>query len=228
MELFSRTIAIFLTVLLSPLFLLISLFSILIQGLPIFFFQERIGKDYTPFQIAKFRTMKRSNSGPQITSVNDNRLTPWGRGLRLLKLDEIPQLWNIIKGEMRFVGPRPEVPIYVTGHDFSFLTNIKPGLTDYASILLRNEANVINNLGGTTEYENILSVKIKLAHLYAHNKSFQVDLVLVICTLLAIMFPYLASTIIQKLFLKRQAPEIILDLKHLVEKNHNQANMPNQ
>jgi lipopolysaccharide/colanic/teichoic acid biosynthesis glycosyltransferase len=216
MELFSRTIAALLIVLLSPFFLLIIISSILFQGLPVFFFQERIGKNYIPFQIVKFRTMMLFKSGPQITSINDSRITLWGRGLRLLKVDEIPQLWNIVNGEMRFVGPRPEVPIYVSGHDFSFLTDIKPGLTDYASIILRNEAHVITNIGGTAEYENILSVKIKLAHLYARNKSFQVDLVLVICTLLAIIFPYLASTIVQNLFVKRQSPEIILELKQLV------------
>jgi|TARA_B100000315_G_C14477359_1_gene541267 lipopolysaccharide/colanic/teichoic acid biosynthesis glycosyltransferase len=160
--------------------------------------------------------MKNSNTGSLITTRDDKRVTLWGRGLRLFKLDELPQLWNVLKGEMRFVGPRPEVEGFVQGSDFSFLTKIKPGLTDFSSIILRNESKILQNLGGSVKYKDILPIKIRLAHLYAHHKSFSVDLVLVCCTFFAIVFPQLASMIVQKLFVQRYAPEIIPEIHQML------------
>jgi lipopolysaccharide/colanic/teichoic acid biosynthesis glycosyltransferase len=215
-EWFSRTTAFLLITVLTPLFLTVSFFSLVFQGLPIFFFQERVGMNYSPFRIVKFRTMNNSSSGPLITTGVDKRITFWGRGLRLFKLDELPQLWNVLKGEMRFVGPRPEVPEYVNEYDYSFLTNIKPGLTDFSSIILRNESQILHKLGGSIKYKRILPVKIQLAHLYALHKSFTVDLVLVFCTMLAIIFPKMASKIVQKLFVQRVSPELISEIQQIL------------
>lgn len=172
--------------------------------------------NYSPFRMVKFRTMKNFNSGSLITSGDDKRVTLWGRCLRLSKLDELPQLWNVLKGEMRFVGPRPEVPKFVQGSDFSFLTKIKPGLTDFSSIILRNEPKILERLGGDINYENILPIKIRLAHLYANHKSFSIDLFLVFCTLLAIFFPLLASMIVRELFVRRYAPELIPEIQQIL------------
>ena len=121
MELFSRTVSAIMIVILSPLFLLISVISFVFQGYPVVFKQERIGFNYTPFILYKFRSMINKNSEKMITDATDTRITTWGRLLRALKLDEIPQLWNIVKGDMRFIGPRPEVQEFVSNNDFSFL-----------------------------------------------------------------------------------------------------------
>ena len=134
MELLSRASAFLLIFILSPLFIIISILSIIFQGFPIFFKQNRVGKNFNIFQIVKFRTMI-SNNGQKITAINDKRITRWGFILRKFKIDELPQLFNIIKGEMRFIGPRPEVPEYFNQHEFKFLNIVKPGISDFSSIL---------------------------------------------------------------------------------------------
>ena len=138
MEFISRSTALVMIAVFLPLLFIIAIFSILFQGLPIFFIQERIGKEFHPFNLYKFRTMK-IIEGEKITVTNDSRITSLGNFLRKLKLDELPQLFNILKGEMRFIGPRPEIREYVDTGSFSFLMELKPGLSDYGSILFRNE-----------------------------------------------------------------------------------------
>lgn len=105
-------------------------------GLPIFYCQERVGKNFKPFQIIKFRSMKSFKEEPklQLEIDNDTRLTNLGRWMRKYRLDEIPQFWNVIKGEMSLVGPRPERKIYVNKlldqvDDYDILFTLKPGLT---------------------------------------------------------------------------------------------------
>ena len=101
-----------------------------------------------------------NNSGDFITKSNDNRVTFLGRLLRKTKIDEIPQLLNIIRGEMRFIGPRPEVEEYFKKQKFQFLKNIKPGISDYSSIIFRNEAEILNNIGGNDPYRKLLPIKL--------------------------------------------------------------------
>ena len=141
MEIISRTTAVALLIILSPFLLIIGLGNLILQGRPIIYRQKRVGKDFQEFMIYKFRTMKNEDTGIDNFSLGQTTtLTRWGRFLRKTKLDELPQLANIIKGDMRFIGPRPEVPEYVSQDSFSFLSIIKPGLSGFSSILFRNES----------------------------------------------------------------------------------------
>ena len=214
MELFSRTVSAIMIVILSPLFLLISAGSLLFQGYPILFKQERVGYKFNLFNLYKFRTMKINNDNKSVTEAGDNRITTWGKILRKFKLDELPQLWNILKGEMRFIGPRPELPQFVDKEDFLFLHSVKPGLTDFSSILLRDEEKILSNMGGIDYYPDLLRIKVKLGQLYANNKGFRLDLMLVFFTLIAILIPSVAQRYIKILFIYPQNA----GLSHQIEK----------
>ena len=185
MELFSRFVAVIVFLALLPVFLLISLISLTMQGYPVFYTQKRIGLNYKTFQIYKFRTMIK-NQGDSITKHNDLRITPFGNILRKTKVDELPQLLNIIKGDMRFIGPRPEVETYFLEKDFTFLKKIKPGLSDFSSIIFQNEDLILKNIGGSNPYGALLPLKLALANYYAEQKSFQLDLKLVGITVVSI------------------------------------------
>jgi lipopolysaccharide/colanic/teichoic acid biosynthesis glycosyltransferase len=110
---------------------------------PIIFRQRRVGQGYAPIETLKLRTMRTSTSAeaPQITASGDHRVTRVGRFLRKTKLDELPQLWNVVRGDMSIVGPRPEVPRYVETYrpEWKPLFSVRPGLTDLASITFRDE-----------------------------------------------------------------------------------------
>jgi len=209
MELFSKTVAAIMLIILSPLLLLISAGSLFFQRCPILFKQERVGYKFQTFFLYKFRTMKINNVNQLITEAGDKRITQWGKILRILKFDELPQLWNIVRGDMRFIGPRPEVQEYVKGNDFSFLEKIKPGLTDFSSILLRNETNILLRAGGVDKYTKLLEVKVKLGSLYAEQKNFWLDMKLVLLTLVSIILPKTAILLVKKLFIKKYKPELI-------------------
>ena len=209
MELFSRSLAVLMLFIISPLILFISVGSLLFHGLPIFFKHERVGFKHKFFFLYKFRTMKINNENQSITELGDSRITIWGKILRALKLDELPQLWNIVKGDMRFIGPRPEIQQYVNEYDFSFLENIKPGLTDFSSILLRNEVVILSNAGGIGRYPELLKIKTELGHMYAEQKGLWLDMKLVILTLISIILPKTAIVLIKKLFINKYNPNLI-------------------
>ena len=209
MELFSKTVAAIMLIILSPLLLFISAGSLFFQRFPILFKQERVGYKFQTFFLYKFRTMKINNVNQLVTEAGDKRITQWGKILRILKFDELPQLWNIVRGDMRFIGPRPEVQMYVKGNDFSFLEKIKPGLTDFSSILLRNETNILLRAGGVDKYTKLLEVKVKLGSLYAEQKNFWLDMKLVLLTLVSIILPKTAILLVKKLFIKKYKPELI-------------------
>ena len=192
LEFFSRAVATFIFFMILPVFLFLMLCCLLSQGTPIFFVQERMGFNFKTFKIYKFRTMV-NNSGGLITQPNDSRITFMGKIMRLSKLDEVPQLINIIKGEMRFIGPRPEVKFYLAKHDFSFLKLVKPGISDFASIILRNESIILEKIGGLHPYDKLLPIKLELAKYYSENKSFLLDLKLVIITFISLFFPNFAT-----------------------------------
>ena len=193
----------------SPLILIISISSLLLQGFPVLFKHERVGYNFKPFSLYKFRTMEINNDNQSITEPGDNRITKWGKILRILKFDELPQLWNIIRGDMRFIGPRPEVQEFIIDNDFSFLKEIKPGLTDFSSIILRNEVEILSNADGVNEYPKLLNLKVKLGHLYADHKSFWLDLKLVILTLISIILPKTAIELVKNFFIRKYNPELI-------------------
>ena len=112
---------------------------------PILFRQQRVGLKGRHFTIYKFRTMRISSLGLQITAGNDDRITPIGHFLRKTKVDELPELWNILKGDMSFVGPRPEVPRYVEMDDklWQSVLEARPGLTSPVTMKLRNEEDLL-------------------------------------------------------------------------------------
>ncbi len=192
LEVFSRLVAIILLIILSPIFFIVIFGCMIFQGFPIFFKQKRIGYKFQDFEIYKFRSMI-NNSGNIITEPNDLRITKWGKFLRYTKIDELPQLLNILKGEMRFIGPRPEVEDYFSTEDFSFLEVVKPGISDFSSIILRDESKILNYIGGDRPYEKLLPIKLELANYYAKNKSFRLDLLLVTITIISLLLPTFAA-----------------------------------
>ena len=157
---------------------------------PVFFRQERIGRGFQPFLIIKFRTMVRDapRQGGPITFGNDPRITRVGRILRKTKIDELPQLINVLKGEMSLVGPRPEIRPYVElfRQDYEEILKVRPGITDLASLRYRNEAEVLGQSQNPEEeyVRRILPEKIRLAKEYLQGASLAGDLALIFKTLL--------------------------------------------
>jgi lipopolysaccharide/colanic/teichoic acid biosynthesis glycosyltransferase len=176
-------------VVLTPLLLLLAVVIKLDSPGPIFFRQERIGKGFRPFFIFKFRTMLQdlSDQGRLITVGDDPRITRVGRFLRKSKFDELPQLINVLKGDMSLVGPRPEVRRYVElfQKDYEQILKIRPGITDLASLKYHNEAAVLEGFDNPeAEYCNrILPDKISLSKEYVKKSSFIFDLALIVKTL---------------------------------------------
>ncbi len=160
---------------------------------PVFFRQERVGRGFRPFFIYKFRTMVEDapRRGGLITVGEDPRITRVGWYLRKAKIDELPQLINVAKGEMSFVGPRPEVRQYVElfRKDYEEILKVRPGITDLASLKNRDEADVLGrSQDREEEYVNrILPEKIHLAKEHLRRSSFFLDLTLVFKTLLKLV-----------------------------------------
>ena len=215
MEYISRSIALILLFLLFPLNIMIIIICFFSQGPPIFFHQERVGYMFRPFNIIKFRTMV-ENFGGKITEIEDKRVTSFGKILRASKLDEIPQLLNIVKGDMRFIGPRPEVFEYFNEKSFSFLKIIKPGISDFSSILLRNEDKILFRIGGKNPYSKLLPIKLDLAKFYSKNKTFYLDLFLVIVTIISIFSPRLSNRILRYILNKKGLKHVSVFLKSYV------------
>lgn len=153
---------------------------------PVFFKQERIGKGFRPFWIYKFRTMRQAAGGPRLTVGQDSRITRIGWFLRKTKLDELPQLINVLKGEMSLVGPRPEVREYVElfRTDYEKILKVRPGVTDMASLKYEDEATVLGQFKDPEEeyVKRILPDKIRLAEEYVSRASFFFDLGLILKT----------------------------------------------
>ena len=167
---------------LGPLFVLVAILIKLDSPGPIFFRQERMGQGFRPFLIYKLRTMIQNahTQGPLVTAGRDSRVTRVGGVLRRTKIDELPQLLNVLKGEMSFVGPRPEVRKYAEmfRQDYEEILRIKPGITDLASLKYRHETEVLGRSSNPEEQyvTQILPDKIKLAKEYLMMSSFWVDM----------------------------------------------------
>ena len=189
MEILSRLTAIILILVLSPFLFVIGFISLILQGNPIIFRQTRVGKKFNNFVIYKFRTIKNGQDNPAFKNGQIPQATRWGRFLRKTKLDELPQLFNVIKGDMRFIGPRPEVPEFVDKDSFIFLESIKPGLSGYSSILFRNESEIWSMIDSNDPYKVILDIKVGLDKYYVNKKSFFQDLKLVGITILSLFIP---------------------------------------
>jgi lipopolysaccharide/colanic/teichoic acid biosynthesis glycosyltransferase len=172
---------------LSPLLVAAALAIKLDSPGPILFRQVRVGRRMRPFQILKFRTMIAVSTGAPLTVGADARITHVGRILRKLKIDELPQLINVLRGEMSLVGPRPEVPRYVAFYpkEFAEILAVRPGITDAASIRYRDEATLLAEADDAeAEYRNrILPDKIALARMYIDCASLRYDLALIFKTI---------------------------------------------
>ncbi len=186
-------------VVLFPLLVLSALLIKLDSPGPIFFKQERIGRNFRPFWIYKFRTMAQDAParGGLVTIGEDARVTRVGRLLRKSKIDEIPQLTNILRGDMALVGPRPEVRQYVElfRRDYEEILQVRPGLTDLASLKYRDEAALLGKAANPEdEYRTrVLPDKIRLAKDYLRRSSFLFDLGLILKTLFK-LFDYRMSS----------------------------------
>lgn len=176
-------------VLLSPVLLAVSLAILLDSGAPVFYRAWRGGYQNKPFKILKFRSMVKNADqiGGYTTALHDPRITKTGRFLRKTKLDEIPQLFNIIKGEMSFVGPRPEVLAYVNmfKNQEKYILQVRPGITDYSSLKFADMDAVVGD-GDVDKFflENILAEKNRLRVQYVAEISFKTDLSIFIRTFL--------------------------------------------
>jgi lipopolysaccharide/colanic/teichoic acid biosynthesis glycosyltransferase len=174
--------------LLSPLLLVLSLVVKLSSSGPVIYRQERVGRGGKPFHIAKFRSMfeNADKCGPQITSAGDRRVTSVGRILRRLKLDELPQLWNVLNGDMSLVGPRPEVSRYVESYSVSQrrVLTVRPGITDPASIAYRQEEQLLGAQPDPDLYYRyvVLPEKLSMNLQYVNRISFSYDLSLLLRT----------------------------------------------
>lgn len=185
---FDRVMSLFGLLATSPVFLAIFIsIKIADPSQSAMFRQLRIGQHAKPFYILKFRTMKKDSGGSNVTVAGDSRLTRIGKFLKKYKLDELPQLWNVVKGEMSFVGPRPDVPGYadmLTGEDRKIL-KLKPGITGPATLKYRNEMELLALQADPLEYNDkvIWPDKIKINRAYADNHSFSGDLKIILQTL---------------------------------------------
>ncbi|EIF2086634.1 sugar transferase [Clostridium perfringens] len=186
-DLFFSLIGIIITI---PIFILVSIMIKLTSKGPIIFKQERVGKNKKIFYIYKFRTMTDCDdraSDRQVTVINDQRITRIGRILRKYKIDELPQLYNVLKGDMSFVGPRPEVKKYVKFYEEEYdeILKIKPGITDLASIEYIDENTIISKYSDPEKIyiEEVLPKKLMLNKRYIEEMSIKNDILLILKTI---------------------------------------------
>ena len=143
---------------------------------PVFFVQQRVGRHGKLFKLVKFRTMSVNHNGGSISVKGESRITPFGKKLRNYKLDELPELWNVLKGEMSFVGPRPDVPGYadkLKGEDRKILL-LKPGITGPASMKYTNEEEILAQQEDPVKYNNevIYPDKVRINLEYLQRRTF--------------------------------------------------------
>lgn len=164
------------------------LIKVKMPGGPALFRQTRIGRHGKPFTIFKFRTMTVGHGGSSVSVAGESRITPLGAVLRKYKIDELPELWNVLVGDMSFVGPRPDVPGYadrLQGDDREVL-ELRPGITGPASLKYRNEEELLAAVDNPQEYNDtvIYPDKVRINRYYLHNYSFVSDIKMIVCTVL--------------------------------------------
>ena len=164
------------------------LIKVKMPGGPALFRQTRIGRHGKPFTIYKFRTMTVGHGGSSVSVAGESRITPLGAVLRRYKIDELPELWNVLIGDMSFVGPRPDVPGYadrLQGDDREVL-ELRPGITGPASLKYRNEEELLAAVDNPQEYNDtvIYPDKVRINRYYLHNYSFVSDIKMIVCTVL--------------------------------------------
>jgi lipopolysaccharide/colanic/teichoic acid biosynthesis glycosyltransferase len=191
--LFERLCAAIGLIALSPLLIIAGILILVEDGGPILFRQKRIGHRGKPFEVWKFRSMRRQNGGPAITAAGDGRILRTGRYLRRYKIDELPQLWNVVRGQMRLVGPRPEVPPFVdcSVAIWQRVLAVPPGITDLATLVYRNEEELLACAENPEQFyrEQVLPAKLHLNLKYLNQRAFSTDAKLVLTTVWYCLFP---------------------------------------
>lgn len=174
-------------IIVSPLMAVSALFIRVGMGKPVLFRQTRIGRYGKPFIIYKFRSMTISHSGDSISLKGESRITPLGAKLRKLKIDELPELWNVLKGDMSLVGPRPDVAVYMTsltGEERRIL-ELRPGITSPASIKYADEEELVASAPDPHNYYNevIWPDKVRINLEYVTTRSFVGDIIIIFKTI---------------------------------------------
>lgn len=186
---FDRVMALIGLVVLLPVFLVVGiLIKIKMPNGPILFRQKRVGKGGRIFTMVKFRSMVVSHSGSSVSVAGESRISPLGAKLRKYKLDELPELWNVLIGDMSFVGPRPDVPGFadkLVGEEREIL-QLRPGITGPASLKYRNEEEILASVDDPIRYnaEVIYPDKVRINLDYLRHWSFARDLKYIVQTLL--------------------------------------------
>ena len=172
-------------VVLSPLFVTVALLVVLDSPGPVLYRAQRVGFRGRPLAMLKFRKMHRAARGANLTIAGDERLTRVGAWLARTKLDELPQLWHVLRGEMSLVGPRPESPSFVARFpaEYDVIIRVRPGLTGYTQLAFAREASILDPNDAHTHYVNaLLPQKVELDRLYASRLSVRRDLRILIAT----------------------------------------------
>ncbi len=175
------------------------LIKVKMPGGPALFKQKRVGKNGKLFTMCKFRSMTVSHSGSSVSVAGESRITPLGSVLRRYKLDELPELWNVLVGDMSIVGPRPDVPGYadqLQGDDRRIL-KLRPGITGPASLKYRDEEELLAKVENPVEYNDkvIFPDKVRINLYYLDNYSFIKDMEIILCTLLGKRMKYAGEVI---------------------------------
>ncbi|WP_299368223.1 sugar transferase [uncultured Porphyromonas sp.] len=179
--LFDRIMSLVGLIILSPVLLVVAiLIRVKMPGGPVLFKQQRVGKDGKLFTMVKFRSMSVAHGGSSVSVAGESRITPLGAKLRKYKLDELPELWNVLIGDMSFVGPRPDVPGYadkLVGEDRVIL-KLRPGITGPASLKYRDEETLLATVEDPIRYndEVIFPDKVRINKEYYYNWSFWQDI----------------------------------------------------
>ena len=197
---FDRLMALVGLVCLWPVLLIV---AVLIRGKmpdgPVIFRQRRVGRNGRLFTMYKFRTMDADQKGISVSVAGESRITPLGAVLRKYKLDELPELWNVLIGDMSFVGPRPDVPGYadeLTGKDRDIL-KLRPGITGPASLKYRDEEEMLASMPDPKAYNDkvIFPDKVRINLYYLDHYSFVKDIEMICCTVLGRHMEYAGETI---------------------------------
>jgi lipopolysaccharide/colanic/teichoic acid biosynthesis glycosyltransferase len=178
-RLFDVAIAGTLLVLLSPVLLLLAVAIKLDSRGPVLYRSLRVGLHGREFAMLKFRKMRRDAAGPPLTALNDDRLTRMGSLLGRTKLDELPQLWNVVRGEMSLVGPRPEAPVFVATHpdEFRAILEARPGITGLSQLAFAKESSVLERQEFAGRYvDRLLPAKIAIDRMYVAQRSTRIDI----------------------------------------------------
>jgi len=181
-------------IVLAPILALLALALAVFSSEPVLFRQKRVGQHGRLFDLYKLRTMKPSAAGLQVTSSNDERITRFGRFLRRTKLDELPTLWNVLRGDMSLVGPRPEVPRYVNLEDsvWQAVLAVRPGITDPVTLQLRNEEKLLAGVNTDTEkyyVDELQPSKLNGYVAYLKARNWRTDVKVLLSTIAAIFVP---------------------------------------